>query len=329
MQRLRGSSMARITNCVALALIVGFFLWEFAALPITVHKGLAVSLVGGLAVVICLRAAVFVRRASSEPLHSSSTADQVKLAERRKRLDPQRLPVGGFLVAAVVVFAIPLTVLFWILAYQKDLGSAVGLRWFFLIVLVMVGLGALVWMTFSGFLADVVGQRSPSSPWPRRRTDLSHSASPRFPTAEPVDALARVNGAALASVLAARLNNALGPDFVVSASVDNSLLVRHSDRQQVIRPRIGRFRLEPAPRAIALTSQQVLSDIQRFASETLNRPWPARPQWDLGLLQHSPARSRVAEADGLVYLSWQDGEGTLVALEPFSLQDVLVGKPND
>jgi hypothetical protein len=130
-------------------------------------------------------------------------------------------------------------------------------------------------------------------------------------------------------VLAARLNNALGPDFVVSASVDNSLLVRHSDRQQVIRPRIGRFRLEPAPRAIALTSQQVLSDIQRFASETLNRPWPARPQWDLGLLQHSPARSRVAEADGLVYLSWQDGEGTLVALEPFSLQDVLVGKPND
>jgi hypothetical protein len=48
-----------------------------------------------------------------------------------------------------------------------------------------------------------------------------------------------------------------------------------------------------------------------------------------GLLQHSPARSRAAESDGLVYLSWQDGEGTVRALEPFPLQDVLVVNPND
>jgi hypothetical protein len=81
--------------------------------------------------------------------------------------------------------------------------------------------------------------------------------------------------------------------------------------------------------AVALTSQQVLSEIQRFATETLKRPWQARPQLeDPGLLQHSSARSRVAQSDGLAYLSWQDGEGTVAALEPFPLQDVLVGKPN-
>ena len=47
MQDLREASTARVTECVALALVIGFFLWEFVTLPIAVHKGLAVSLVGG------------------------------------------------------------------------------------------------------------------------------------------------------------------------------------------------------------------------------------------------------------------------------------------
>jgi hypothetical protein len=335
-QDLREASTARVTECVALALVIGFFLWEFVTLPIAVHKGLAVSLVGGLVAVIFLRAAVLLRRASAGPFRSSSTADPLELAQRRKRLDPQRLPVGGLLAAATVLFAIPLTVLFWILAYVKGLGSGVGLRWFFLIVPVMVALGALLWLVGSGFLADVVGQRqrSPSSLWRRRRTELrtpgGRSGAERSPAAEPGDAFASVDCAALARVLAARLSDALGADFVVSASVDNSILVKHSEREQLITPRLGRFRLEPPATAVALTSQQVLSEIQRFATETLNRPWPARPQReDPGLLQHSPARSRAAESDGLVYLSWQDGEGTVRALETFPLQDVLVVNPND
>jgi hypothetical protein len=312
-------------------LIVGFFLWEFASLPIGVHKGLAVSLVGGLVVVISLRAAVFLQRATVEPFRPSGTADPAELAQRRRRLDPQRLPVGGLLIAAVVLFAIPLTALFWILAYVKGLGSGVGLRWFFLIVLVMVALGALLWVVGSGFLADVVGQRqrSSSSTW-RRRTPGGRSAAERFLAAEPGDALASVDCTALALVLAARLSDALGADFAISALVDNSILVKHLEREQVITPRLGRFRLELPATAVALTSQQVLSEIQRFATETLNRPWPARPQReDPGLLRHSPARSRVAERDGLVYLSWQDGEGTVATLDPFPLQDVLAVNPND
>ena len=133
------------------------------------------------------------------------------------------------------------------------------------------------------------------------------------------------------SVLAERLSDALGADFVVSASVDNSLLVKHSEREQVISLPLGRFRLEAVPRAITLTSRQVLSEVQRSASEMLDLPWPTRPQVgdNLGLLQHTPARSRVAESYGLVSRSWQDGEGTVVALEPFSLEDVLVRKANE
>ena len=330
------ASTARVTKCLALALIIGLFLWEFVTLPIAVHKGLAVSLVGGLAVVISLRAAVFVRRSSVTPFGSAGAPDSAELARRRKRLDPQRLPVGGFLAAAMVLFAIPLTGLFWILAYVKGLGSGVGLRWFFFIVLGLVALGALLWIVLSGFLADVVGQRqrAPSSLWGRRGADLrtpaGRSGVQRVLAATPGDALALVDCAALASVLATRLGDALGADFVLSTSVDNSILVKYSEHEQVITPHLGRFRLEPTATAVALTSQQVLSEIQRFASVTLNRPWPTRPQsQDLGPLQLAPTRSRCSESEGLVHLSWQDDQGTVMALVPFQLQDVLVENPTD
>jgi len=192
-------------------------------LPIAVHKGLAVSLGGGLVAVIFLRAAVLLRRASAGPFRSSSTADPLELAQRRKRLDPQRLPVGGLLAAAHGPVRHP--------ADCPVLDSCVrqGPRersWPQVVLLDRPGdgrSGALLWLVGSGFLADVVGQRqrSPSSLWRRRQTELrtpgGRSGAERSPAAEPGDAFASVDCAALARVLAARLSDALGADFVVSA----------------------------------------------------------------------------------------------------------------
>jgi hypothetical protein len=55
----RSSSTEYVAKGVLAALIVGFFIWEFIALPAAAHEALAVSLVGAVAVVICLQAAAF------------------------------------------------------------------------------------------------------------------------------------------------------------------------------------------------------------------------------------------------------------------------------
>ena len=164
----------------------------------------------------------------------------------------------------------------------------------------IVAFATFVWVLLSGSLEQVLGPHGrPLSSRPTKRwgsaTPLAQSRPRTAPgcQAEPRagDALALIDCAALAYVLAERLSDALGRDFVVSATADNSLLVKHLEREQVITPRLGRFRLEPAATAIALTSQQMLSEVQWFVSETLNRPWPARPQLDDPgcLLQHSPS----------------------------------------
>jgi hypothetical protein len=323
---------------VLAALIVGFFIWEFIALPAAAHEALAVSLVGAVAVVICLQAAAFVQRTSSKPSSSATTTNASELAMRRKRLDPRRLPIGGFLAAAVILFAVPLTALFWILKYSKGLGGAVDLKWFFLIVLALVGGGALLWMILCGFLADVVFQQKLSSsyspPWQRRRLDRSTSGdwdARWLPEGNPADALTTVDSRALAAVLANRLSPALGPDFSVAPTRDNCILVKHSERERSIALRLARFRLDSPPRAITLASQQVLSEVQHFVSEALDRQWPARPgAVDLQLLlYHAPARSKATAVDGLVRLTWHDGVGVVLALEPFALGDVLVKERDD
>ncbi len=333
----RSPSTEYIARGVASVLIVGFFVWEFVTLPAAVHEALAVSLVGGVAVVICLWTAAFVQRTSSKPL-GQATPSPSALAMRRRRLDPRRLPIGGFLAAAVVLFAIPLTALFWILKYSKGLGGAVDLKWFFLIVLALVGGAALLWMILCGFLADVVFQQkltaSSTTAWPRRRMDRSTAGdwdARWLPDGDPSDALALIDSAALAALLVDRLRVALAPEFEVVRSVDNSILVKHPEGERAISLRLARFRLDSPPRAVALASQQVLSEVQRFVSERLGHDWPARPgAVDLRLLlYHAPARSRVSSADVLVQLSWQDSVGVVMALEPFPLKDVLAEEPDN
>jgi hypothetical protein len=330
----RPPSTAYVAKGVAAVLIVGFFIWEFVALPRATHEALAVSLVGGVAIVVCLQATAFVQRVSFKAPGSSTSAQASQLAMRRKRLDPRRLPVSGFLTATVVLFAVPLTGLFWILKYSKGLGGAVDLKWFFLIVLALVGGGALLWLIVCGFLADLVGQQKLPSPsrWQRPPMDRSGADwdARWLPVGEPADALALVNRAALAAVLVDRLQGPLGPEFAVATSREDSILVRHSECERAIALRLARFRLDPPARAIALTCQQVLSEVQHFVSERLESPWPARPGTvDLQLLlDHAPARSRVSTADGWVHLGWQDPMGTVMALEPFALEDVLIADPD-
>ena len=300
---------------------------------------LGAFLLDGALVVVVLRVTAFVQGASSVRSRDSITEDPIKLAARRKRLDPARRPLVAYLTIAVLLFAIPVVILLGSSSSEGLLTPTSVVR-FLVIGTAIVAFATFVWMLLSGSLEQVLGPRGrPLSCWLTERRGSATSLAQSTPRTAPScqakpragDALALIDCAALASVLAERLSDALGRDFVVSATADNSLLVKHLERELVITPRLSRFRLEPAPGAIALTSQQVLSEVQRFASEMLNRPWPARTQLeDPGdPLHHSPTRSRVVESDGLVYLSWQDGEGTVTALESVPLQDVLVGNPND
>jgi len=68
----------------------------------------------------------------------------------------------------------------------------------------------------------------------------------------------------------------------------------------------------------------MLSEVQWFVSETLNRPWPARPQLDDPgcLLQHSPARSRVAESGGFIIYRGKTARAPSRLSSRFHLKDV-------
>ena len=338
MQGLRESSIARISNWLTVAVIIGFLIWLFGNFSNALRSALGAFLVDAALVVVVLRVTAFVQGASSARSRDSISEDPIELAANRRRLDPARRPLVAYLTIAVLLFAVPVVILLGSSSSEGLLRPA-GVVRFLVIGAAIVAFATFVWVLLSGSLEQVLGPHGrPLSSRPTKRggsaTPLAQSRPRTAPgcQAEPRagDALALIDCAALAYVLAERLSDALGRDFVVSATADNSLLVKHLEREQVITPRLGRFRLEPAATAIALTSQQMLSEVQWFVSETLNRPWPARPQLDDPgcLLQHSPARSRVAESGGFIYLSWQDREGTVTTLEPFPLEDVLLESPD-
>jgi hypothetical protein len=335
----RTVSTRRVGNTAGVALIVIFLIWVFVALSSALRAALTVFLVGDLLVVVSLQVATFVRRPLSD-VFRSSLADDPELMARRHRLDPSRPAVAGYVGMAVLLFAVPVVILLGT-ASSEDAGSPLAetltgssLRGFLLLGLSVIILGTCVWIALSGSLGRM-------HPWAGQALWSTRQAAPLTSPGRPMpeadgdapatpaggDALSLVDSAALATVLVGRLGGALGSEFDLTASPEGSIFVTHSGREYVVTSRIGRFRLEPAPRAVALASQQVLSEIQRFATEVLDRPWPARPETgDLRLLPLSPALSRATEAEGLVHLSWQDAFGTVIALEPFALEDVLVGR---
>ncbi|MGA2529827.1 MAG: hypothetical protein ABSG36_11770 [Acidimicrobiales bacterium] len=329
-------SAARVQVCLGVALIIAFVVWVSVPLHTAVRDALTVFLAGDLLVVVALQVVSLVRGASSDPFGPST--NDLKLLNRRRRLDPSHRPIVAYLAILVLAFAIPVIVLFGT-ASSEDAGtplaqslSGSSVVHFLLAGISVIVLGTCVWVLVGGSFAR---RHPPRDIWRLHATRSAKTPSAVQPVEQEVlgvqagtisgDALAQIDVARLAALLAGLLEAAIPLPFELAALADGSILLKYSERQRIVESRLGRFRLEPAARAVALASQQVLSEVQRFATEALERPWPARPEpEDPRRAPSSPARSRATEDGGLVHLSWQDAFGTVIALEPFALEDVLV-----
>ena len=330
----RALSTKHVQACLGVALIVTFVLWLSVPLSTAGRDALTVFLAGDLLVVVSLQIVAFAGGASSDPFRPAT--NDLELLNRRHRLDPSHRPVVPYLALVMLAFAIPVIVLFGT-ASSEDAGTPLAqsltgssLVDFLLVGISVIALATCIWVLVSGSFGR---KHPPQDIW---RFHATPPGEGRVASGPPVqdalgpgarkisgDTLVQIDAFCLAKVLAGLLDAAIPPLFELVGSPDGSILVKYREREQIIGSRLGRFRLEPVPRAVALASQQVLSEVQRFATESLKRPWPARPELE-GLRPAPPAYSRATEDGQLVYLSWQDAYGTVIALEPFALEGVLV-----
>src|SRR5271165_5578897 len=111
MQGLRESSIARVSNCLAVAVIIGFLIWLFGTFSNALRAALGALLVDGTLVVVVLRVTAFVHGASSARSRDSVTEDPVELTASRRRLDPARRPLVAYVTTAVLLFGVPVVIL--------------------------------------------------------------------------------------------------------------------------------------------------------------------------------------------------------------------------
>jgi len=131
---------------------------------------------------------------------------------------------------------------------------------------------------------------------------------------------------ALVLLLVARLKAALGPEFGVAADDSGcSIVVTHQERACRVDLPFARFRLLPVGEAVCLTCRYALGGVQQFVSTSLGYDWPQNSPVgdDQALLFNGKATLSVTGRDGMITLDWANRGGTVLALSPIVLSDLL------